>query len=132
MICLRPSNGWRDEPEPARERMRPTAIPVILLHPQKTKPLPSKRPPLRMPIARDLALQRGYEALTVMYHAEERWMLENVIADMERGGISYQLVGVLDKFDNYLVEVWRQGLFRTANYERVKLWRERQNEEPAS
>jgi len=52
--------------------------------------------------ARGLGLGR----LTTPYRLPlEKWMLDNVIADMKRGGIKYALVSVGGG-----VEVWRSGI----------------------
>ena len=43
------------------------------------------------------AIEKGYRPLTVAYRQSERGMLDNVIADMERGNIDYVLVGSQSK-----------------------------------
>ncbi len=55
-------------------------------------------------------------------------MLENVVADMERGDINYALVGHVDEFGHHLVEVWRKGirLAPTTIYHRA--WRAAQQQ----
>ncbi len=64
---------------------------------------------LRTTLSRESALTRvdarlaGYVELAGCYREpEETWMLERVIADMERGGISWVLVSGAEG-----VEVWR-------------------------
>ena len=56
------------------------------------------------------AAHQGFRALTVEYHLPaERWMLDHVIADMERGGIPAVLVvPPAAPFSPRLVEVWRK------------------------
>ena len=126
MICPRPSNDWLSERRDIRDLAfcKPTALPVILVNPPKTQAVTAQRRTLKAPISTELARARGYGALTTLYTSSERWMLENVVADMERGGpadgstIDYQLVGFVDQFGNHIVEVWRKGL----SVSRTTLW----------
>lgn len=59
-------------------------------------------------IPRREAIEKGMICLTTPYLKRQQWMLENVIADMERGNINYAIV------DSPMggKEVWRaaQGL----------------------
>lgn len=111
-MFARPSNNWREERAAIRSLVngKPTALPVIMVRPPQPRLFAPPRKKLKAPMSSWDAQAAGYRGLTTLYTASERWMLENVIADMERGGIDYALVGMVDRFDNYLVEVWRKGM----------------------
>jgi len=54
-------------------------------------------------MTKENALKQGYRALTTGYKLpNEQWMLDNVLADMKRGGIDAVLV------DDNGIEVWRK------------------------
>jgi len=44
-----------------------------------------------------------FRPLAGPYAESEKWMLENVIADLRRGGIDLRIVGI----GNQQVEIWR-------------------------
>jgi hypothetical protein len=44
-----------------------------------------------------------FRPLAGPYTEAEKWMLENVIADLKRGGIDFRIVGI----GNQQVEIWR-------------------------
>jgi hypothetical protein len=44
-----------------------------------------------------------FRVLAGPYAESEKWMLENVIADLKRGGIDFRIVGI----GNQQVEIWR-------------------------
>ena len=71
---------------------------------------------LKNPITREQAQAGGYRLLTTDYAPNERWMLEEVVRDMERGGIDYVLVGVL-RLGNYFCAVARRGMQRLSGRE---------------
>lgn len=73
---------------------------------------------LKNPITHEEAMARGYRYLTMEYRANERTWLENVVRDMERGGIDYVLVGVAFA-GQYLVSVARKGMRRMLNGQAV-------------
>jgi ATP sulfurylase len=56
------------------------------------------------------ARAKGYRPLTTKYIKKEQWMLDNVLADMRRGGIDHVLVE-----QDGGVEVWRTAPHQTAN-----------------
>lgn len=57
------------------------------------------------PISYEEAAQRGLHPLTTPYKLPfERWMLDNLIAELRRGRIEYALVGSSAE----VVEVWRK------------------------
>jgi hypothetical protein len=56
------------------------------------------------------ATSRGYHPLTTKYTPKEKWMLDNVLADMRRGGIDHVLVA-----QDGGVEVWRATQHQAAN-----------------
>jgi hypothetical protein len=58
------------------------------------------------------AREKGYRPLTTKYIPKEQWMLENVLADMRRGGIDHVLVE-----QDGGVEVWRTAPSKKANME---------------
>lgn len=72
---------------------------------------------LKTPITHEEMLARGgYRYLTTPYRHGEQRMLENVVRDMERGGIDYVLVG-FRMAGLYICSVARRGMRRLSGRE---------------
>lgn len=63
------------------------------------------------------AKEAGYQALTIGYWEDERWMLDSVIADMCEGNIDF--VTVIEDSGHH-IQVWRKSISTTTRSKEYK------------